>query len=166
MPSVLSVFDTSVWRPAVHVYVNDAATWRDCIKVSVNDAGTWRDVFTLGVIELGAQKNMGGLGTPGGSTSVSLAANGVWSGFGTTSGSFSSTWVTPSGAAGANFDVKATPISGNPNTSGTMNTFLSLGSDRSWVSTFAGGAGCSFTLDIYRASDHATSLDQVTVVFS
>lgn len=164
MPPVLSINDATVWRPAQHVYVNDGGTWRDCTKVSVNDAGTWRDVFTLGVVELGAQKNMLGLGAPG-TCSVTLFANGNWTGTATTAGSFSSTWVTPTSVAGANFDVKATSVSGAPN-SGTLGSFLSLGSDRTWTSTFAGGAGCTFTLDIYRASDHATSLDQVTVVFS
>lgn len=160
----LNVNDSGTWR-SLALWVNDSAVWRQLV-LWVNDAGTWRQLIINAIVELGAQKNMGGLGSPGGVTSVALDANGTWSGFGTTGGSFSSTWVLPTSAAGAAYDVKATSISGNPNSSGTMNTFLSLGTTRSWVSTNAGGAGCQFTLAIYAAADHVTPLDSVTVVFS
>lgn len=165
MPSVLSVNDATAWRTATHVYVNDGGTWRDCSKVSVNDAGAWRDVFTLGVIELGANRNLAGLGAPG-FTSVGLSNVGVFSGAGTTSGSFSTTWITPTSAAGANYDVRAVTNVGVPNSGDAMNTFLSLGTSRSWQSGFSGGAGCTFTLEVYRASDHGTLLDSCQIIFS
>lgn len=63
------------------------------------------------------------------------------------------TWLI-SGAA-ADFEARATLQNGSTPTSGTMDTWLALSSDRTWSLTAAAGVsdGCQFLIEIRRASD-------------
>lgn len=164
MAASLNVNDAGTWRN-ISTWANDSGTWRQ-ITLWVNDAGTWRQLGVTAVIELGVAKNLSGIGAPG-AVSVTVNSNGNWTGAATTSGAFSSTWITPTSAAGANYDVKCVTITGAPGAgSSAVNSFLSLGSSRTWQSSFADGAGCQFRIEIYTTSDHVTPLDTCVVTFS
>lgn len=123
-------------------------------------------ILSMLVAAVGALVNMGAdkavVGAAG-SASVTLSSNGNWTGTGTTSGSFSSTWISPTGAAGANYDVKAVVVSGTI-TVGTTGSFLSLGSNQTWTNTL--GTVGVMDISIYSAVDHVTPLDTCRVSFN
>lgn len=164
--SSFNVNDAGTWRSLASLWVNDSATWRK-LAIWVNDSGTWRQILSTvtDVIELGVNKGLVGMGAPG-TVAVTVNSNGNWTGTATTSGAFSSTWITPTSSAGATYDVKCVTLSGTPGLgSAAVNSFLSLGTSRTWTSAFGDGAGCQFRIEIYAASDHVTALDTCTVTF-
>lgn len=62
-------------------------------------------------------------------------------------------WVTPTSAAGANYECQATITSGTLS-SGTSGSWLVLSSTRTWTVTRStvGSKACTFTIDIRNAS--------------
>jgi hypothetical protein len=63
-------------------------------------------------------------------------------------------WVTPTSAAGNAFEARVSNISGGSLTSGTVNTWLGLGTTREWFvsRSTAGSTIIDFTLEIRQAS--------------
>ena len=64
-------------------------------------------------------------------------------------------WITPTSAAGAAYEVRATLVSGS--SPGGLNTWLSLGSAQSWTLSTAsvGTVTCQLTIEIRSASSLA-----------
>lgn len=71
-------------------------------------------------------------------------------------------WITPTGAAGNDYEAKMTTISGFLS-SGTAGSWLALGTLRAWTRTSSSGTQTYVgTLEIRRASD-GTVLDSATI---
>lgn len=118
---------------------------------------------TPAVIELGATKNLASGGGGGaGVASVSVNADGSFTGTVTPAGSgaFSSTWITPQGAASGGYSVRATLNSGAVS-SGTTGSDLALSSNRVWQCV--GAASANLTLEIKVGG---TVRDSVTVTLA
>lgn len=66
------------------------------------------------------------------------------------------TWITPVGAAGSNYEVRATDNGPDGVSSGTTGSWLSLGTTRSWTRTrtVVGSSSTNLTIEIR----HAVSL--------
>ena len=75
-------------------------------------------------------------------------------------------WVTPTSAAGANYEARATVNTGSLS-SGTTGAWTALSSTQTWNVTRStvGSKNCTFTVEIRRASS-GTVLDTVTIDLS
>lgn len=75
-------------------------------------------------------------------------------------------WITPTSAAGAAYEARATVVSGSLS-SGTTGSWLSLGTTRDWnVSRGSVGLStCILTIEIRRASDSVV-IDSATITLS
>lgn len=75
-------------------------------------------------------------------------------------------WITPTGAAGAAYEVRATELS-NPVSTGTVGSWLALNSTQSWsrTRTVLGIIDCILQIEIRRASDGLV-LDTATITLS
>lgn len=75
-------------------------------------------------------------------------------------------WVTPAGAAGANYEVRASIVSGSL-TSGTTGSWLALSSTRTWALTQSsiGSSTCVLTIEIRNATSLAV-LDSATITLT
>lgn len=84
----------------------------------------------------------------------------------TNAGSIGS-WITPTSAAGAGYDVRLTYVSGDTITSGTAGSWLSLGTTRNWglSTTIVGTVSGVYTAEIRNASTLAV-LDSATITFT
>ena len=78
------------------------------------------------------------------------------------------TWL-PSGAVAANYDVKATYVSGSPTLSNAGTAWSNLGTDRFWSLTDstddATPAACTLLIEI-AATGTTTALDSATITMS
>ena len=93
---------------------------------------------------------------------LAFRANGTFEGGGNVQ-NFTGNWITPTGAAGSNYEIRATVSSGDT-PAGTIGTWESLGADREWDQTFGGMAGeatCELLIEIRRASSGVV-LDSAT----
>ena len=72
-------------------------------------------------------------------------------------------WITPTSAAGANYEVRATEDSGSV-TSGTIGSWETLDTTRTWtlIRTAVGTANCTLSIEIRLASSGAV-LDTATI---
>ena len=72
-------------------------------------------------------------------------------------------WITPTSAAGANYEVRATEDSGSV-TSGTIGSWETLDTTHTWTltRTAVGSANCTLTIEIRLASSGAV-LDTATI---
>lgn len=72
-------------------------------------------------------------------------------------------WIAPTSAAGANYEVRATELSGSV-TSGTIGSWEALDTTRTWTltRTAVGTANCTLTIEIRLASSGAV-LDTATI---
>ena len=84
----------------------------------------------------------------------------------TNAGSIGS-WIVPTSAAGAGYDIRLTYVSGDTLTSGTAGSWLSLGTTRNWgLSTIiVGTVSGVYTAEIRNASTLAV-LDSATITFT
>lgn len=76
--------------------------------------------------------------------------------------SINETWITPPGAAGAAYQIRATQTLGSVS-SGTVNTWLSMDTLRRWTvdQSGIGSTSCILLIEIRRASD-STLLDSAS----
>ena len=99
------------------------------------------------------------------SASVTYASNGDHTGLGSIAATYAD-WLV-SGAA-ADYQIRATLMSGTAPTSGTMNTWQALSSNRSWA--LAVGAGnddfSTFKIEIRLAASPNTVLDTATITLN
>lgn len=100
------------------------------------------------------------------SVSYQLTSAGVANAITTSSGTGAiENWVTPTGAAGANYEARVTVNSGTL-TSGTTGTWTALSSTQTWNVTRStvGTKACNITVEIRLAS--GTVLDSATIDLS
>jgi hypothetical protein len=152
------VNDSGTWRTLTEIHVNDSGTWREIEEVWINDSGTWRLVFVNAVVALGADKV---LLTDGSAGLAHLDNDGDWTSscaVSCSSGTWSSTWVTPTSAAGSDYEARCTRNAGAAVACGSSDgsTWLSLGTSHTW----SADPGTTFTLDIRRSG---VTLDSVQV---
>lgn len=158
------VNDGGTWRNLIGVFVNDSGTWRTIQAVFVNDGGTWRQVFTNAVVSFFGDniRREDTSGTfPTITCSFEVSNNGFlrWSSGASDTRFNAQQWITPTSAAGANYEARVTVISGSFD-SGTINTWISLATNPVWSISrgVAGGESVSFTLEI-RDAFSGTVLD-------
>jgi hypothetical protein len=165
MPA-LSINDAGTWRPIESVYVNDLGTWRRINAIYVNDLGTWRQVFSGEVVAISDITSFVDVATPSNATSFySLNTDGtVTYADSNGTGTLLENWVTPTSLAGAAYEARATKVSGNNLTSGTLGTWLPISSNLQWTLTRSsiGSLQTVLTIEIRRASDLIV-LDSATV---
>jgi hypothetical protein len=68
---------------------------------------------------------------------LAISSDGTVSGTGNVS-SFSANWITPTSAAGANYDVRVQVLSGNTPSGSSLNTWLPLSSNYFWTLSQSG----------------------------
>lgn len=101
------------------------------------------------------------------SVSYQLTSAGVANAITTSSGTGAiENWVTPTGAAGANYEARVTVNSGTL-TSGTTGTWTALSSTQTWNVTRStvGTKACNITVEI-RLTSSGTVLDSATIDLS
>lgn len=157
------VDDAGTIRNTQRVYVDDAGTVREIQRIYVDDAGTIRLVFQNAVVSISDTNVTRTVTTPATATASYALEN---DGDIAVNGSDDGDWITPKAAAGADYECRATVISGGF-TTGTFGSWLALSSTRSWtlVQSGIGTATASMTLEIRRASD-GTVLDSATISFT
>lgn len=157
------VDDSGTIRETQRVYVDDAGTVREIQRIYVDDAGTIRLVFQNAVVSISDTNVNRTVTTPSTATaSYSLENDGDIA----VNGADDGDWITPKAAAGADYECRATVLSGSF-TSGTFGSWLALNTTRTWtlVRSTIGTSTASMTLEIRRASD-GTVLDSATINFS
>lgn len=166
--AALHLNDAGTWRQIQNVYVNDAGTWRQIQNIYVNDAGTWRLVYQAALIFLTATSVGHTASSPANAfCAFELQSDGdIQRYFGASNGDVGD-WITPISAAGggAAYECRATLLSGT-SPSGTLNTWLSLTSDRSWSLSRStiGTTTCTLTIEIRRASDGTVLTSQSVTI--
>lgn len=155
--------DSGTVRKAQRVYVDDSGTVREIQRIYVDDGGTVRLVFQNVVINIADGSASRTQTSPATATaSYSLESDGDL----VVNLSDVGDWITPKSAAGADYECRATVLSGSF-TSGTFGSWLALNSTRTWTlqQSGVGNTTASMTLEIRRASDGAV-LDSATLNFS
>jgi hypothetical protein len=155
--------DSGSVRKAQRIYIDDAGTVREIQRIYVDDGGTIRLVFQNAVVSISDQNVQRIVVDPADATaSYALESDGDIA----TNLVDSGDWITPKAAAGADYECRATVVSGTF-TSGTFGSWLALSSTRSWtlVRTTLGTSTASMLIEIRRASD-GTVLDSATISFT
>jgi hypothetical protein len=166
MTAQLWVNDASTARQIREVWVNDNGTARRINEIWCNDSGVARKIFVGDAISISDMSCVAG--------TVGLTATAVY-----TLGSdgniygteISNTvidrgdWITPQTNM-SSFECRATLVSGTL-TSGTVGTWLNLGSNRTWTRTRTtlGVSSTTMTVEIRRASD-AVVVDSASITLT
>lgn len=137
----MSVRDAGTWKAVNELHVKDAGTWKSVQKGWVRDAGVWKEFFSGFAINI-TNKSVSDLGFTVRTYTSSIAfrntgqLRGTTAGVGTTD--YPNEWQNPvGGATASDYEVRATEVSqtGVATRTGTMNTWLNLGTDRTWTLT-------------------------------
>lgn len=156
------VDDSGTVRKSQRVYVDDSGTVREIQRIYADDGGTVRLVFVNAVVSIANQNVQRIVVDPADATaSYALESDGDIA----TNLVDSGDWITPKAAAGADYECRATVVSGTF-TSGTFGSWLALSSTRTWTltQTTLGTSTASMLIEIRRASD-GTVLDSATISF-
>lgn len=139
--------DSGTARRITEVWINDSGTARRITEIWVNDSGTARLIFAGAQIE-----SFSGEINQVGTISFSLFSDGTRTNLDAEAGT--NYWLEPQSGMSL-FDVRATETSGSV-TTGTVGSWLNLGTTRTWTKAPPGGPGASsvtLQLEIRRASD-------------
>jgi hypothetical protein len=156
MPTYINV--SGVWEEIESgTKVEVAGTWRTVETIEINVAGTWKTVFNNIVVSLsGIPDPVDDLGIfASAGAYLSLESDGdMITSFLNSGPSDVGDWVTPTSAAGAAFDCRMTVNSGDSLSQGTVGSWLSLGTTRTWGNEqFAAGSRSSnVTLEVRDAA--------------
>lgn len=147
-----SINVAGTWKDPSEVKVNVAGTWRTVSTIEINVGGTWKQVYPNATVSL-AQLPSGivdvQFGVPA-SALLEIQSDGdIYEQTNGGGGVDDGDWVTPTSAAGAAYDVRATLNSGAL-TAGTTGTWMSLSASRGWSVTqnSAGTAAANLTIEI------------------
>lgn len=146
MAADLYVNDSGTARRINEVWVNDAGTARRIVEIWVNDNGVARQIFSGAIVQ-----DFVGSVQDAGTATFQLFFTGVRSNL---EGEFGTNyWIEPqSGMSG--YEVRASAVGGV--SSGTLGSWLSLGSTRTWTLNHVGGPGATsrtLVLEFRRAAD-------------
>lgn len=150
--------DSGTWRTLTEVHVNDSGTWRNIQEVYVNDGGTWRSVFLFATVTLNPNYDVVGIN----SVEITFESDADIS---SNSDAFGPVdegdWLSPTSAAPGLFEIRATLTGGVNPTTGTMDTWLALTSNRTWTLDSGGEQLSEFLIEI--RYNGGAALDSTTV---
>lgn len=166
MSAELWVNDNGTARQIIEIWVNDNGTARRIHEIWVNDSGTARLVFAGAEIQ---EFRPVGAVTASGTSTFTLFANGTRTSITSPAEGPGQVWIDPQ-VGMSQFEVRATETgrTGSGSYVGTLNTFQSLASNRSWsVSTSSpiSAATWSLQFEFRRASGgDVLATSSVTIV--
>lgn len=160
------IYNGSAWVDPTTIKRSDGSTWTDVQNIYRSDGTSWILVWTRVLVNI-ANKTVGDFVFGGGdhwaSSSYELLSSGVAREVTSAGGTFnySGEWLT-SGSA-SSVEVRATLQSGST-PSGTLNTWLNLGTTRSWTlsRTGIGTSSCVLLVELRNAAS-GTVLDTATI---
>lgn len=158
------VNDNGTVRRAASLFVNDSGTQREILWGYVNDAGTVRQVFSNVVITVG-NETIYFFNPPNASVSYSLQSDGdIEKEEGLGNNSDIGDWLAPKSGMG-NYEVRATEVSGfvTVPTSSAVDTWLSLGTTRTWYKESGSGLKEVVLLIEIRPAGGGAVLDSATI---
>ena len=163
----LSDFNTELGNAAgTTISLNDTAV-RDLISKALNAQSGFSEFYGASAVGVDLQTASASSLEFGTATATLTAeSDGEVSGVGSTGLTTPDWWsAAPDVGVGADYEIRATLLSGTTPTSGTLGTWLSLSSNRSWsmVRSTDGTSSCSLTIEI---RDTATSTVQGTATWS
>lgn len=162
------VNDGGTWRNLISVFVNDGGVWRTIQSIFVNDAGTWRQVFVNAIVSFFGdnirREDSSGTG-PTITASFEVSNNGFlrWNDVASDTRSNKQQWITPTTAAGANYEGRVTVNFGAFTSGSAVSTWISLATNPVWNLTDSGigSSEVNFVLEI-RDALSLTVLDSAT----
>jgi hypothetical protein len=157
------IYNGSAWVDPTTIKRSDGSTWTDVQNIYRSDGTSWILAWTRVLVNI-ANKTVGSFASGGDSTfsTYELLNTGVArENSGGNIFNYSGEWLT-SGSASA-VEVRATLQSGST-PSGTLNTWLNLGTTRSWTlsRTGLGQSTCVLLIELRNAAS-GTVLDSATV---
>lgn len=164
MSAELWVNDAAVARQIREIWVNDAGTARKIQEIWVNDSGVARLIYQGAVVSI-SDTTVSRVTTTPASATASYALESDGDILGTLSADIGD-WITPTSAAGGNYECRTTVLSGTL-TSGTTGAWMALSTTRTWTLTQSGiGTNtASVLIEIRRTSDSVV-LDSATITFN
>jgi hypothetical protein len=147
---------SAVWKDIV-IWTNVAGTWKKC-AMHHNVSAVWKSITSLLGASLPASLYIWAVRPT--NASITLNSSGAYSTTG--SGGGSGTWM--NGGTGADYEARATLVSGTL-TSGTTGTWLALSTSRTWQrnSPVSGVLTAQITLEIRLAASPFTVLTSSSV---
>lgn len=158
--------DGGAWRTITAPYVRVAGVWQPVKEGWVRVSGVWQRFFNAVSVQITDRTVSAlGLGIDGATATYSLNSDGTVR---NQTGTVLEDWITPTSAAGADYEARATLTSGSIS-SGSTGVWEALSSTRSWTNerppgSLDGTTSGVLLIEIRRASDGVVLADaNVTV---
>lgn len=174
----LYVRSNNSWTPSTRLAISNNGAWANATSAYIRSGSNWVRFFHYGIVNITNQTVTAAdvqlFGTSASATAgYRLESDGDVYAKAIPDGDYLiEGWVSPAGAAGSEYEARATIVSNTDVMNGTFNTWLSLGSNREWsIQADVSGSGldltntAQITIDI-RDANSTIILDSATIDLS